>query len=271
MGRPCRRPAGIPRRDAETLARGGVRLEQTAGKIVADGSDARAAELRHIAVAVELLVRVARHRKGQRGETGEAGEASHRRGAQPHAQRVEPPCDQQERDRRGDGNADGEPQAGVDGQQEREGVDIDDHEIEEVDRHEQNAVLELRELDQHHDHPKRQPRRRRRPPQHGEHQEIEHAPGQHERRHRHRVGLGPVHDGDRRQMKHSQDDHSASEAELGQTLLRKDGSRHDIGTPATRQEDANRTTEGIKASSSKNTVGARWRRDNPTASRNQLC
>ena len=55
-------------------------------------------------------------------------------------------------------------------------------------------MLELRQPDQHDDHGKRQGRRRDGPPQHGDQQEIEHAPGQDEGRLRRHVGLGLNHD-----------------------------------------------------------------------------
>ena len=78
------RLAGFAADDREALGHGSVGLEQSAREIVAGRSDAGAAELRDIAVAVEFLVRIARRRIGERRQAGNADGAARRCRAQPH-------------------------------------------------------------------------------------------------------------------------------------------------------------------------------------------
>ena len=75
--------------------------------------------------------------------------------------------------------------------QEGERGEVDDHDVDERRGHHQDVVLELRQRDQDDDQRQRQRRRRHRPPQQDQPEEIEQAPGEHERRPRRQIGLGP--------------------------------------------------------------------------------
>ena len=71
-------------------------------------------------------------------------------------------------------------QLGKDRQQERDGVGVDDHQVDEGHRQQQDAVLEARHQDQRDDEGERQRRRQARPPQDDQPDEIEQAPGENE-------------------------------------------------------------------------------------------
>jgi hypothetical protein len=91
---------------------------------------------------------------------------------------------------------------GIDRQQERECVGIDDHDVEEIDRHQQDIVLEARQQYNDGDQRERQRRRGGRPAQHREPDEIQQTPGQNEGQARDEIEFRPEQDRQREKMRH---------------------------------------------------------------------
>ena len=195
--------------DGEPLAHAGVGLHHAARDQVADRGHAGAGELRHVVLGVEFLPRIVRHRERQRDEAAEAADRAGQRMAPPHPQRIEVP-DQRQRDQRArDRDRHLGAELGEDVHQEREGVGVDDHQVDEVHRHQQHVVLELRQQDQHGEQGERQRGRDRGAAQQQQKSAIEQAPGQQIRGARHQRALGREQDRERRKMQHCQHAHAA--------------------------------------------------------------
>jgi hypothetical protein len=148
----------------------------------------------------EFVLPVGRDCERQSGERCEAKDACRDGNAALYPERVELPGQNQHRDRQQSGKADLPGQTRDDLEQEREGGEVDDHQIDEGRRHHQDAMLELRHHDQDDDHGERQHRRRQRPPQQGKPEQIEDTPGQNERRLRLEVVFRPEQQTEGREM-----------------------------------------------------------------------
>jgi LTXXQ motif family protein len=84
--------------------------------------------------------------------------------------------------------------------QEREGVGVDDHDVDEARRHEKKVVLESRNQNEDDEYHKRQCSRQAGSAQHRELEKIKKTPGEDEGRLGDDVDLGPQHDGKSRNM-----------------------------------------------------------------------
>ncbi len=73
---------------------------QAARREIEQRQRAGARELRHVVGRLERLLAVHRHRERQAAQRGEADDRAERRDAQPHAKRIEPPEQHQQRQRR---------------------------------------------------------------------------------------------------------------------------------------------------------------------------
>ncbi len=171
-----------------------VGIHVTARCVSHDRIDAGIDEFRHVAVAREGFVRFHRLRDRNGDGSAEAECTAGGGDAQPHAIGIEPP--EQPEHRNGDQRAQDHAaqQVGIDRQKERDGVGVEDHDVDEVDRHHQLVVLELRQQDERVDHPQRHQRRGRRPPQQRQPEEIQQQPGEQEGGLALQVVLGRQHD-----------------------------------------------------------------------------
>ena len=131
----------------------------------------------------------------------EAGELAGERRQAADAERVEPP----QRVHQGNGDEAGRDhrpaQIGEDREQERGGVAIDHHQVDEVRRHLHDVVLQPRQQHQHHDQRQRQRTRQRRAPHQRDEEEVQDPPGQQKADARAEIGLGLDHDRECRQMR----------------------------------------------------------------------
>ena len=118
---------------------------------------AGAGELRDVVGGLEGLLAVHRHREGQaaRARRGRA----QRRAPQTRSRTRNGSSHQNSASSGstiggGHGDLGGKP--GEHREQERNGVGVDQHDVDEVGAHDQDVLLELRQQDQHHDHDERQ-------------------------------------------------------------------------------------------------------------------
>ena len=110
---------------------------------------------------------------------------------QPDSERVKAPK-QNERwnsDQKPGGN--GVAEVGGHRHQEREGVGVDDHDVDETCCHEKNVVLESRKQNEDDEHHERQCGRQTGPAQHGKPEKIQKTPSEEEGRLGDDVDLGP--------------------------------------------------------------------------------
>ena len=206
MRRLGRRLAGACGREAEFAGELCIRVEIALRQVGADRIDARVDEFGDVAVAGEGLVRL--HRTGDRNSdrAGKAQRAAGGGNAQPDAIGIEPPqqpngrnCDQRGKDHAAQ-------QIGIDRQEECDGVGVEDHHVDEIDRHHQLVVLELRQQNERDDHRQRHQRRGRRPPQQRQPEKIQQKPGGHKGGLALEIGLGRQHDGERDRVQNGDDD-----------------------------------------------------------------
>ena len=163
---PLRRRAGGRRRRRQTIARGAVRFHQAARRKIEQRQRARARELRHVIGRLERLLAIHRHR------ASDSAVSAARQSTAPSAATrsrtrngSKPPEQHQQRQHDGGDRGDLRGQAGEDRQQERNGVGVDQHDVDEIRAHDQDVVLEPRQQDQDDDHDQRQRRRDGRPAQ----------------------------------------------------------------------------------------------------------
>ena len=192
---------GIHQRHLQPLGRGGFRFHKTVIDEVGNRRHARAGEFREIAVVVIAapgLVRPGDGLAGQRGQTGQ--QAGDRRQAA-NAERIEPP----QRVHQGNGDEAGQDhrpaQVRKDREQERRGVAVDHHHVDEVRGHLHDVVLEPRQQHQCHQQRQRQRARQRRTPQQRDEEEVQDSPGQHKGQATAEIGLGLQHDRQRRHVR----------------------------------------------------------------------
>ena len=193
FGPPPGRGAGIDQRHLEALVGGRGRFHEAVIDEIGDRGHAGAREFRQIAVVVIAAPGLIRPGEGIADQSGETGQHARQRRQAADAERIEPP----QRIHQGNGDEAGRDhrpaQVRKDREQERHGVAIDHHQVDEVRGHLHDVVLELRQQHQHHDQRQRQRARQRRPAQQRDEEEIEDAPGQQEAdaRRRNRFRCGP--------------------------------------------------------------------------------
>ena len=126
-----------------------------------------------------------------------------------------------------------------DGHEEGERGEVDDHDIDERRGHHQDGVLELRQRDQDDDQRQRQRRRRHRPPQQDQPEEIEQAPGEHERHPRCQIILGPDQQAGRCEVKRGKERDGAQTPAIGghEAVLQVEDSRRHDGCQGSRPGD----------------------------------
>ena len=193
--------AGILQRHLEAFHGDGLGFHETVIDEVGYRGDAGAREFRQIAVVVITAPGFVRPHHGIEGKRRQAGELAGERRQAADAERVEPP----QRVHQGNGDEAGRDhrpaQIGEDRKQERGGVAIDHHQVDEVRRHLHDVVLPPRHQHQHHDQRQRQRTRQRRAPHQREEEEIQDPPCQQKADARAEIGLGLDHDRECRQMR----------------------------------------------------------------------
>ena len=121
----------------------GIGLEHSAGREINQRDGGRTRELGDVVVAVELILAIGRHRIRQAGQRHEAKRDPQRGEATLQPERIELPEHDDERQRQQGGKTHFPGQTGNDGHQERESIEIDEHQIDERGRHHEDALLEL--------------------------------------------------------------------------------------------------------------------------------
>ena len=227
--------AGDSRREPVGCRRVGV--QDAARHHVADRGHAGAGELGDVVLGVELVPRIARHRERERDQRGEAGERAHQRGPPPHPERIEPPQQHEPDDQKRGRDRDLHAEPREDLHQEGERVGVDHHQVDEVDRGEQDVVLELRQQDDRRDRGKRHRGGDHRARHQHQKKEIEQAPEQRERHRRDELALGRDQDRECREVQRNQ--RSDAQGGLARKALRSietagnggDGGRHSLNKP----------------------------------------
>ena len=185
--------AGIEQGDVEPAARDRVLFHEAIAHEVGDRGDAGAREFREVAVVVigaPGFVGVSQRIAGQHRKAGKRTR-KRRQAADPKG--IEPPQRVHQRKRDEAGRYHRPAQSREDREQERGGVAVDHHQVDEVDRHLRNVVLEPRQQHQHHDHGQRQRARQSGPAQQRDPERVEDAPAQDEAEPRAEIGLGLQH------------------------------------------------------------------------------
>ena len=200
VGPPPRGSAGFLQRHLEAPGGNGVGFHEAVIEEIRHRGDAGAGEFRKVPVVVIAAPGLLGPRIGISGQRGQAGQHAGQGRQAADTERIEPPqrVHQREND---DGRADhGPAQIGEDRKQERRAIAVDHHHVDEVRGHLHDAVLELRQQDQHHDQGQRQRARQRRTPQQRDPEEVQEPPGQQKTEPRSEVVFGMQHQADRRQM-----------------------------------------------------------------------
>ena len=201
VGPPAGGMAGIQQRHLEALGGDGVGFHETVIDEIRNRGDAGAGEFRQIAVVVVAAPGLIGPGEGISDQRREARQLAGQRRQAADAERIEPP----QRVHQGDGDegrSDDRPaQIGEDRKQERRGIAVDHHQVDEVGGHLHDVVLEPRQQHQHHDQRQRQRARQRRTPQQRDKEEVQNPPGQQKSDPRAEIGFGPQHHGQRRQMR----------------------------------------------------------------------
>ena len=216
--------------DVQPLPSRGIGLQHAPVRQVDGRNGSRAREFGDVLMRVEFVLAVGRHRQRQPGERGEAKETSEQGGAAAHTKRLGPPQQDHYRQRQHHGERELPDQTRIDLQEEGERGGIDEHHVHEGRRHQEDAVLELRQRDQDDDQHERQRRRGQRAPQHNEPEKVERGPGEHERRLRRRFVLGPEPYAEGGEMDGDKQHEAAGMPAIGarETVLQvEDGGRHD--------------------------------------------
>jgi hypothetical protein len=128
-----------------------------------------------------------------------------RNGSSRH-RRVEPPQDQEKRDRDNRDQQDLPPQGREYREQERERIGVDHHHVHEVHRHQELVVLELREHDQEQHADERERGGERRAAQQREPEAVQETPGEQKSRLLHQFHFGHGHDQEGGQVQRRDDD-----------------------------------------------------------------
>ena len=199
------RLAGFFHHPLEMADFAGVGIEEATGEIVLRRGHAGAHEFGEIFAVVELAVGIGRPDECEAGEQRQRGDGAQRRDRAAHAQRIEPPDETKQGEEHSERKRDLLPEARIYREQERDGVGIDDHEVDEVDRHEHHAVLELRAQDQHRDERERKRARKHGTAQQREPEAIQNRPAEQERDLRDDVVLVAEHDRERGKMQDDDD------------------------------------------------------------------
>ena len=194
-------------RQPQPLQKLRIRFEQAAIVVFGDGSHARAGELGDVVAVGEIIMRLARRGDRKAGKRGEASAKGERGDRDPHAHRVEPPQQTKRRDRQRGDNRHGPPQIWKDGQEERNRIGIDDHDVDEIYGREQDRFLEPGKKTQRHDHGHCKRGRRQWPSQHHEPKEVQQPPGQTEGNARSEAVLAPHHQCQRGEMNENGESH----------------------------------------------------------------
>ena len=193
--------AGILQRHFQALGDHGVRFHEPVIHEIRDRGDAGVREFRQVAVVVVTAPGFIRPCEGisdQRRQTRQRC-AGGRQAANP--ERIQPP--QRVHQRQGDeSSSDHRPaQIGEDRKQERGGVAVDHHQVDEVRGHLHDVVLEPRQQHQNDDQGQRQRARQCRPPQQRDPEEIQDSPRQQKPDPRVEIGFGLQHDDQRADMR----------------------------------------------------------------------
>ena len=153
------RMAGLVRRRAKLIRRGGIEVDPAFGRKFIGRRHAGAHERRDVIDALELLPGLLRKCQRKAGDGNDASRRAQQRNRTRHAERIDAPDHDQQRRRDQDGNEHDDAKVRKDREQEGHGVRIDDQDIEEVDHHPENRKLELRQHNHEPDQAKRQRRR----------------------------------------------------------------------------------------------------------------
>ena len=179
VGRLAGRMAGLVRRGAKLIRRGGIEVDPAFGRQFIGRRDARANERRDVIDALELLPGLLRHRERQAGDGDAARQA--RPAAKPAAARGtdrSARCSTSNGDRQQRRNDERGAQVREDREQECDGVGIDDQDVEEVDHHPEDVNLNCDSTIRACDQTERKRGRDAGPAQRDEKDEIEERPEQ---------------------------------------------------------------------------------------------
>ncbi len=193
--------AGIHKRHLEALGGDGVGFHEAVIDEIRNGCHAGAGKFRQIAVVVVAAPGFIGPRKGISDKRRNTRQLAGQSRQATDAERIEPP------QRVHQGNDDEgcsyhrPAQIGENRKQERRGIAVDHHQIDEVRGHLHDIVLEPRQQDQHHDESERQCARQGGTPQQRDPEEVQDPPRQQEACARPEIGFGLEHDGQRRQMR----------------------------------------------------------------------
>ena len=198
---PARGMAGIQQRHLQTLGGDRVRFHEAVIDEIRHRGDAGAGKFRQIAVVVIAAPGFIRPCDGISDQRRETGELAGQRRQAADAERIEPPQRIHQREDDEGGRYHRPAQIGKDRKQERRGIAVDHHQVDEVRGHLHDVVLEPRQQDQHHDQRQRQRARQRRTPQQRDPEEVQNSPRQQKAGARAEIGLGLQHHGQRRQMR----------------------------------------------------------------------
>jgi hypothetical protein len=186
--------------NAQSLYNLRIRFKQAAIEVFRDGAHTRARELGDVFAVGEIVVRIAGRRERKADKPREANDKGEHGGRDAHAQRIQPPqCSNNWNHQCGNHHY-GPRQTWKDGQEECNRIRVDDHEVDKVDRREQDRLLESGKKDQGYDHRQRKRRGRRRPSQHHDPEQVEQDPGQTEGNRRSEAVLAPCHQCKRDEM-----------------------------------------------------------------------
>ena len=198
-----RRPAGWQEFSSGTFRRSATTASDSMKSVIDEiryRGNAGAREFRQIAVVVIAAPGFVRPGEGISDQRRETRQRRRGGGKAADPERIEPP--QRIHQGQGDqGGADHRPaQIGEDRKQERGGVAVDHHQVDEVRGHLHDVVLEPRQQHQNDDQRQRQRARQRRPPQQRDPQEIQDPPRQQKTDPRAEIGFGLQHDHQRADM-----------------------------------------------------------------------
>ena len=198
---PPRGMAGIHQRHFQALGRDGVGFHEAVIDEIRHRGDAGARKFRQVAVVVIAAPGFVRPCEGIADQRGQTRQRRGRRRQPANPERIEPP----QRVHQGNGNgsgADHRPaQIGEDRKQERGGVAVDHHQVDEVGGHLHDVVLQPRQQHQHHHQRQRQRAGQRRTPQQCDPEEIQDSPRQQKADARAEIGFGLQHDDQRADMR----------------------------------------------------------------------
>ena len=191
------RTAGLARKGFQAVRGRGVGFEEAVAHQLGHCHHAGAGEVGNVVDAGERLPGLFRHHAGEPRHAGKRDGRAEARRASPQPERIEPPEQDEQRNRDDRGRRQRRAQIGKYGQQKRDRIGVDDEHVEEAQGHFHNVVLEAGEHDHAHDHHQRQRRRHGRAAKQDEPEKIEEGPGQQRQRRRKRTVFGQA-DGEQR-------------------------------------------------------------------------